>query len=69
MCRGPLVFRLDAQNSPQTPKFTYEIRKALHMLFIPFTVAMCFHGAALRVTCIILLVWYLVDRLYFTTRM
>eukprot|EP00752_Nemacystus_decipiens_P012610 g11167.t2 len=48
---------------------TYEIRKALHLLFIPFTVAMCFHGKALRVTCSILLVWYLVDRLYFTTRM
>lgn len=50
-------------------KLTYEIRKSLHLLFIPFTVAMCFHGPALRVTCSILLVWYLLDRLYFTTRM
>ena len=39
------------------------------MLFIPFTAALCFHGKALRSICAILLVWYLVDRFYFTTRM
>ncbi|CAM9785957.1 unnamed protein product [Scytosiphon promiscuus] len=48
---------------------TFEYRKALHLLFIPFTIALCFHGRALRAVCAIILVWYLLDRLYFTTRM
>lgn len=48
---------------------TFEFRKALHLLFIPFTVALCFHGRALKALGVIILVWYLLDRLYFTTRM
>eukprot|EP00903_Cladosiphon_okamuranus_P005784 g5731.t1 len=48
---------------------TYEFRKVLHMLFIPFMVAMCFHGGALRAMCAVLLVVYSLDRMYFTTRM
>ncbi|CAB1097719.1 unnamed protein product [Ectocarpus sp. CCAP 1310/34] len=48
---------------------TFEFRKALHMLFIPFMVAMCFHGKVLAVLAGILVAWYLVDRTYFTTRM
>ncbi|CBJ27976.1 putative respiratory burst oxidase homolog [Ectocarpus siliculosus] len=47
---------------------TFEFRKALHMLFIPFMVAMCFHGKVLAVLAGILVAWYLVDRTYFTTR-
>ncbi|CAN0426842.1 unnamed protein product [Pylaiella littoralis] len=48
---------------------TFEVRKALHMIFIPFVLALCFHGEATRILCIVLLVVYIVDRLYFTTRM
>lgn len=47
----------------------FEFRKALHMLFLPFIVAVCFHTKALRYMGAMLLVWYLIDRLYFTTRM
>ncbi|CAM9558042.1 unnamed protein product, partial [Hapterophycus canaliculatus] len=50
-------------------KLTYEIRKTLHLLTIPFMVAICFHGRSLRLLGAVLLVWYLVDRLYFTTKM
>lgn len=50
-------------------QFTFEFRKLLHLLFVPFTVALCFHSPALKVVCSVLLVWYIVDRLYFTTRM
>ncbi|CAM9360989.1 unnamed protein product, partial [Laminaria digitata] len=50
-------------------KLAYELRKLMHMLFIPFIVALCFHGSVLRTLGIILLVWYVVDRLYFTTKM
>ena len=47
----------------------YEVRKVLHLLFIPFMIAVCFHGLHLRVLGGVLLAWYLADRLYFTTRM
>ena len=50
-------------------QMTYELRKLMHMLFIPFIVAICFHGVVLRTLGIVLLVWYLLDRLYFTTKM
>ncbi|CAM9969245.1 unnamed protein product [Ectocarpus sp. 4 AP-2014] len=50
-------------------KLTFEVRKYLHLLFIPFMIAVCFHGRALQILGAILLAWYLLDRLYFTTKM
>lgn len=50
-------------------QLTYEFRKLLHMIFLPCVAAICFHSKALRIWGIILVVWYLLDRLYFTTRM
>eukprot|EP00903_Cladosiphon_okamuranus_P021567 g19829.t1 len=50
-------------------KVKYEVRKTIHLLFIPFMVAACFHGKWLRLLGGALLAWYLVDRLYFTTKM
>ncbi|CAM9880830.1 unnamed protein product [Ectocarpus fasciculatus] len=50
-------------------RLTFETRKYLHMLFIPFMVALCFHGTRLKALSAVLLVWYLLDRFYFTTRM
>ncbi|CBJ27980.1 putative respiratory burst oxidase protein [Ectocarpus siliculosus] len=50
-------------------KLTFEARKYLHLLFIPFMIAVCFHGRALQILGAILLAWYLLDRLYFTTKM
>ncbi|CAN0109472.1 unnamed protein product [Ectocarpus fasciculatus] len=50
-------------------KLTFEVRKYLHLLFIPFMIAVCFHGRALQILGAILLTWYLLDRLYFTTKM
>lgn len=47
----------------------YEVRKTVHLLFIPFMVAVCFHGRLLRLLGGVLLAWYLADRLYFTTKM
>lgn len=64
-----LVWRVLLYTFPIPEQLTYEIRKVLHMLFVPFIVAICFHTKALSVVGAILLVWYLVDRLYFTTRM
>ena len=51
------------------PQLTYEFRKLMHLLFIPFMVAICFHGRPLRILGAVLLTWYLADRLYFTTKM
>lgn len=51
------------------PQLTYEFRKLLHLVFIPFMVAVCFHGGPLRILGAVLLAWYIADRLYFTTRM
>lgn len=50
-------------------QMTFEVRKAIHMLFIPFILGLCFHGNVLRYLCGMLLVLYVVDRLYYTTRM
>lgn len=50
-------------------QFTFEIRKVVHMLFIPFIIAVCFHTPTLCAVGAILLTWYIMDRLYFTTRM
>ena len=50
-------------------QLTYEARKAVHLLFIPFMVAVCFHGRWLRLLGGVLLAWYLADRLYFATKM
>lgn len=56
-------------SSPNLSQITFECRKLMHMLFIPFIVAICFHGSVLMAEGTILLVWYLLDRLYFTTKM
>eukprot|EP00904_Undaria_pinnatifida_P005538 jgi/Undpi1/2113/HiC_scaffold_12.g05499.m1 len=48
---------------------SFEFRKVMHMLSIPFLLALCFHTKAVRSMGIVLLVWYLLDRMYFTTRM
>lgn len=53
----------------ETPQLTFEVRKYLHLLFIPFMIAVCFHGRPLQILGAILLAWYLLDRLYFTTKM
>ncbi|CAB1097723.1 unnamed protein product [Ectocarpus sp. CCAP 1310/34] len=53
----------------ETPQLTFEVRKYLHLLFMPFMIAVCFHGRALQILGAILLAWYLLDRLYFTTKM
>ena len=47
-------------------QLTFEVRKMLHMLFIPLIIALCFHTPALRLAGAILLTWYILDRLYFT---
>ncbi|CAM9160730.1 unnamed protein product [Ascophyllum nodosum] len=47
-------------------RLTFEVRKMLHMLFIPLIIALCFHTPALRLAGAILLTWYILDRLYFT---
>lgn len=50
-------------------QLSFEFRKVMHMLSIPFLLALCFHTKAVRSMGIVLLVWYLLDRMYFTTRM
>eukprot|EP00752_Nemacystus_decipiens_P012611 g11168.t1 len=64
-----LVSALPMSSAFLRDKLTYEFRKLLHLLFIPFMVAICFHGKPLRILGAVLLAWYLLDRLYFTTRM
>ncbi|CAM9830722.1 unnamed protein product [Sphacelaria rigidula] len=46
----------------------FETRKGMHMLFIPMVVGLCFHSMAFRYIGAILIVWYSVDRFYFTTK-
>ena len=41
----------------------------MHLAFIPFIIAICFHGGSLRLLGAILLMLYLADRFYFTTKM
>lgn len=47
---------------------SFEVRKALHFLFVPLTVAICFHSVTLRYIGSVLIVWFLLDRMYFTTK-
>lgn len=47
---------------------TFEFRKGLHMLFLLMLIAICFHSVVFRFVGSILIVWYILDRLYFTTK-
>lgn len=47
---------------------SFEFRKGLHLLFLPLLVALCFHSVTFRYVGSILIVWYVLDRFYFTTR-
>lgn len=47
---------------------SFQFRKMLHLLFLPLMVALCFHSVVFRFVGAILIVWYLLDRLYFTTK-
>jgi len=40
----------------------------MHLLFLPLMAALCFHSPHFGYVGSILLVWYLLDRLYFTTK-
>lgn len=46
----------------------FQLRKNLHMLFLALLVALCFHSVNFRYVGSILLVWYALDRFYFTTK-
>lgn len=46
----------------------FQTRKNMHMTFLALLVAMCFHSVVFRYVGSILIVWYLLDRLYFTTK-
>ena len=39
----------------------------MHLMFLPLLVALCFHSVVFRYVGSILIVWYLLDRGYFTT--
>lgn len=47
---------------------SFEVRKAMHLSFLPLMVALCFHSVVFRFVGTILIVWYTVDRTYFTTK-
>ena len=47
---------------------TFENRKLMHLLFLPLIIALCFHSVQFRYVGSILIVWYILDRLYFTTK-
>ena len=47
---------------------SFQFRKGLHLLFLPLLVALCFHSVVFRYVGSILIVWYVLDRFYFTTR-
>eukprot|EP00904_Undaria_pinnatifida_P005570 jgi/Undpi1/2142/HiC_scaffold_12.g05528.m1 len=49
-------------------KISFEFRKSLHLMFLPLIVALCFHSVVFRYVGSILVLWYLADRLYFTTK-
>lgn len=66
---GPFSLPLPSNYLSLCKQWTFELRKVIHLAFIPFIIAMFFHGTRLRNLGIILLAWYLVDRFYFTTRM
>lgn len=49
-------------------QMSFQLRKSLHMLFLPLMVALCFHSVVFRYVGTILIVWYTIDRVYFTTK-
>eukprot|EP00904_Undaria_pinnatifida_P005548 jgi/Undpi1/2122/HiC_scaffold_12.g05508.m1 len=49
-------------------KIPFQTRKNMHMTFLALLVALCFHSVVFRYVGSILIVWYLLDRLYFTTK-
>eukprot|EP00752_Nemacystus_decipiens_P012303 g10908.t1 len=49
-------------------KMTFQTRKNMHMLFLALLVALCFHSVHFRFVGSALLVWYVLDRFYFTTK-
>ena len=40
----------------------------MHMIFLMFLIALCFHSVHFRYVGSILIVWYVLDRLYYTTK-
>ena len=38
------------------------------MLFLPMSIALCFHSVVFRYVGCIIVVWYTLDRIYFTTK-
>ena len=46
----------------------YQTRKNMHMLFLALLVALFFHSVRLRFVGSLLLLWYCLDRFYFTTK-
>ena len=49
-------------------QMSFQVRKILHLIFLPLMVALCFHSVVFRYVGSILIVWYVLDRFYFTTR-
>ena len=49
-------------------QMSFQTRKNLHMIFLPLMVALCFHSVVFRYVGSILIVWYILDRMYFTTK-
>lgn len=49
-------------------QMSFQLRKSLHMFFLPLMVALCFHSVVFRYVGTILIVWYTIDRVYFTTK-
>lgn len=47
---------------------SFQTRKYLHMTFLPLMVALCFHSVVFRYVGSILIIWYIADRTYFTTK-
>lgn len=46
----------------------FDARKMMHALFLPVLIGLCFHSYVFRYVGSILIVWYLVDRFFFTTK-
>lgn len=51
-----------------TEQMSFQFRKNMHMLFLALLVALCFHSVHFRFVGGGLLVWYVLDRFYFTTK-
>ena len=46
----------------------FQTRKNMHMMFLAFLIALCFHSIVFRYVGSILIIWYIFDRLYYTTK-